>query len=140
MTSWQMYERVLLGLTIWREARGEDLMVKMAVGCSVRNRVQNPKWWGNDYVSCLTKKWQYSSMTDPKDVQLTTWPKADDHVFEECLDIAGQVIDGSAVHPMPGADSYHDVSIAAPKWATPDKCVGQLGRIVFFNIDGNTDD
>ena len=140
MTGWGMYERVLLALTDWREARGESYDCRLAVACCVRNRVQNPKWWGNDYVSCLIKRWQFSSMSDPNDRQLTTWPAATDHIFEECLGIASAVIDNQLKHPMPGADSYYDVSIMPPKWATTDKKVGQIGRIIFYNIDGDTDD
>lgn len=136
MAFWKMYEVVLLAITIWREARGESREAKTAVGCSIRNRVQNPKWWGNDYISCLTKKWQYSSMTDPKDRQLTTWPAATDHIFEECLEIAESVIVGRLVSPAtPGADSYYDVSIPSPKWATEEKKVGQIGRLIFYNLD-----
>jgi hypothetical protein len=136
LTTWQMYEMVLLAITIWREARGESREAKIAVGCSVRNRVQNPKWWGTDYISCLTKKWQYSSMTDPKDRQLTTWPAATDDVFEECLEIAEGVISGRLVSPAtPGADSYYDLSIPPPKWAAEDKRVGQVGRLIFYNLD-----
>lgn len=140
MTSWAMYERVLLGLTIWREARGESYEAKLAVGCSIRNRVQHPKWWGNDYISVLTKKWQYSSLTDPNDKQLSTWPAASDHVFEECLEIACGVIEDWLHSPLRGADSYYDQSIAPPKWATEDKKVGQIGKLTFYNIDGDTGD
>lgn len=137
LTPWDMYERVLLALTIWREARGESREAKIAVGCSVRNRVHNPKWWGTDYISCLVKKWQYSSLTDPKDRQLTTWPKADDDIFEECLDIADSVITGKLYSTMPGADSYYDTSIPPPAWATEDKKVGIIGRLVFYNLDAD---
>lgn len=140
MTPWQMYERTLLGLTLWREARGEAYSTRIAVAHTVRNRVTHPKWWGNDYISVLTKKWQYSSMTDPKDRQLTTWPGPSDHEFEECLGIACDVMDDRIANPVKGADSYYDVSIPPPKWATEEKRVGQLGTIVFFNVDGDTDD
>ncbi|MDF2457674.1 MAG: hypothetical protein K0S79_90 [Nitrospira sp.] len=140
MMGWRMYEQVLLALTMWREARGEGRECLIQVGCTARDRVDHPKWWGKDYISVLTKKWQYSSLTDPKDRQLTTWPAANDHIFEECLTLAGQIIDRTINPLLKGADSYYDASIAPPAWATPDKLVGRIGRITFYNIDGQTED
>lgn len=137
---WRSWELCLLALLVWREARGESYECRVQVACSVRDRVRHPKWWGNDYVSVCAKKYQFSSLADPKDPQLTTWPQADDHVFEECLKIAQGVIDDALIGSLQGADSYYDVSIHAPAWATPDKRVGQIGRIVFYNIDGCTED
>lgn len=127
-------------LVLWREARGEDHQTKVAVACSIRDRVRHPKWWGTTYYSVLKKKWQYSSVTDPKDRQLTAWPEETDAVFEECLRIAGDVMDDKLPHPLKGADSYYDLSIPPPAWATEEKKVGQLGRLIFYNIDGETED
>jgi len=49
-----------------------------AVGCTVRDRVMNPAWWGNDYASVIEKKDQYSSLTTARDLQLTYFPPAGD--------------------------------------------------------------
>ena len=141
MTPWKMYERVLLAITLWREARGEPFSGKVAVAQSIKNRVDHPAWWGADIISVLTKKWQYSSLTDPNDRQLTTWPKADDHLFEECLTIADGVMNGTYTSPLTrGADSYFDDSLQGdniPKWAKehPERFVGKIGRLNFYNND-----
>lgn len=141
VTPWQMYGRVLLALTIWREARGEPFDGKMAVAHSIKNRVDHPSWWGNDIISVLTKKWQYSSLTDPNDKQLTTWPKSDDHLFEECLVIADGVLGGLYQTTLTrGADSYYDDSLKGdnmPKWAKehPERYVGKIGKLNFYNMD-----
>lgn len=132
---WRWYEVSLLALTIWREARGESFEAKVAVAHSIKNRVDRPSWWGNDWISVLTKKWQYSSLTDPHDRQLTTWPKSDDAVFVECLNIADGVMCGYFNSPVRGADSYYDKSIAPPPWATPETFVGTVGRLHFYNVD-----
>ncbi len=140
ITPWDMYGRVLLALTIWREARGEPFTGKVAVAQSIKNRVDHPSWWGNDIISVLTKKWQYSSLTDPKDKQLTTWPRADDDVFEECLTIADGVMKGMYTSPLTkGADSYYDDSLQGDKrpfWAKehPEKFVGKIGKLNFFDL------
>ena len=130
-----MYEVVLLALTVWREARGEPFEARVAVAHSIKNRVERPSWWGKDWISVLTKKWQYSSLTDPRDTQLTTWPKADDATFAECLNVAEGVMSGSFNSPVKGADSYFDDSIAPPAWATPETFVGKVGKLNFYNLD-----
>jgi spore germination cell wall hydrolase CwlJ-like protein len=132
---WRMWEISLLALTLWREARGESFEAKVAVAHSIKNRVDRPTWWGQDWVSVLTKKWQYSSLTDPKDRQLTTWPKSDDASFVECLNVAEGVRGGYFNSPLKGADSYYDDSIAPPSWATPETFVGTIGRLHFHNLD-----
>jgi hypothetical protein len=134
-TPWQWWEVCLLALVIWREARGESYDARIAVGCSIRNRVKHPKWWGNDYVSVITKKWQYSSMAASGDPQLMTYPQARDHIFEECLNIASLVYDDTYNSPVAGADSYYDDSIPPPKWATADLFVAKIGRLNFYNVD-----
>jgi hypothetical protein len=86
-------------------------------------------------VSVITQKWQYSSIAATGDPQLMAYPKANDNIFEDCLKIADMVHDNLMNSPLPGADSYYDDSIPAPKWATPDLFVGKIGRLNFYNSD-----
>ncbi len=137
MEDWDLKASVdvtFLALVLWREARGEPHDCKIAVASSIMNRVMRPSWWGRTLLEVVTKKWQYSSMTDPKDAQLTTWPRYD-ATFIECMEVARDVLMGRVASLTPGADSYYDVSIAAPHWATPGTFVGQVGRIRFYNLD-----
>ena len=128
-------ETTFLALALWREARGESLDAKRGVACCILNRVKKPCWWGTDILSVLFKKWQFSSLTAPGDKQLTTYPTADDTQFEICMQIARDAVNGSIMNPVPGADSYYDVSISAPVWATSKTFVRQIGRIIFHNTD-----
>lgn len=132
-----MAERVFLALCLYREARGEPQLAKVAVALSVLNRVRRPSWWGSDVLGVLFKKWQYSSFTDPHDRQLTVWPQRDDQAWQECLDVAISVLEGfwDRVNPAPCADSYHDVSIASPAWARREMFVTRIGRLKFYNVD-----
>jgi spore germination cell wall hydrolase CwlJ-like protein len=123
-----------LALVTWREARGEGTEGMTAVACSIMNRVKNPKWWGKDVTSVITKKWQYSSMTDPNDKQLSTWP-GNDPWWDKALTVAQVVYDSKVENPVGGADSYYDISIPPPKWADQTKFVKQVGRIKFYNLD-----
>src|SRR5574343_1617704 len=89
---------VFLAVTIWREARGASDECRSGVGYSILNRVHRPSWWGSDIMSVVFKKWQYSSLTDPKDRQLTTWPASKDLSWWQCMEIADKVLAGMVVN------------------------------------------
>lgn len=124
-----------LALVLWREARGESIEAKAGVAYAILNRVARPSWWGKSVTGVLFKKWQFSSMTDPNDRQLTTWPDENDPSWAACLSLANVVISGGAINPVPGADSYHDISIQPPKWTATARFVKQIGRIKFYDVD-----
>jgi spore germination cell wall hydrolase CwlJ-like protein len=129
-----------LAFVLWREARNEPRDGKVALVYSILNRVKNPKWWGNDVASVCTKPWQYSSMTDPHDVQLTKYPASTDPSWVECIQVASDVYDGTVPNPCPGADSYYATYISAPNWAKPEQFVAQVGAHRFYNTDGDHPD
>jgi len=136
MTAWDEYQRSLLALVIWREARGEGPAGMLAVACTIRNRVDRASWWGKSFAEVIGKKLQYSSMAAPGDPQLLRWPRSEsDEGFNTALVIAEIVMRRGAESPVPGADSYYDISIPAPEWATPETYVGALGRLRFHNLD-----
>lgn len=134
---WTIADIVFLALLIWREARGEPYMGKVAVAWTVRDRVEHPKWWGDSYSGVMARRWQYSSLTAPGDPQLTKWPIFPDPTFATCLEIADRVIHGTVENPFPGADSYHATSISAPYWAKEEQFVGAIGGHKFYNVDGS---
>ena len=134
---WAKYELALLALVIWREARSEGPEAMLAVGCSIRNRVQRPSWWGKNYISVITKKWQYSSIGDPNDPQLIKYPQVDDAQFTQALEIAQSVLHGTVSNPVPGADSFFDDRIPRPYWASDETYVGKIGKLEFHDIDND---
>jgi hypothetical protein len=141
----QAYEISMLALMIWREARNSSSDAQFQVGWTVRNRVDNPKWWGETYSEVITKKWQYSSMAAPGDKQLILYPSVADDRFIHCLEIAfaiyfSRYYGGNSRPKFPEADSYYDDSIKPPSWATKDKYLGMIDRFAFYNIDGSTGD
>lgn len=132
------YETIMLALTLWREARGESFDAKVCVAATVMNRVRLAGWQGDNVVDVVTKKWQYSSMSDPRDRQLTTWPSTKDPTFVECLQIATAVITKVLGH-NPVIDHYYDDSLKGdliPAWAkqNPDKFMFKIGRLNFYNL------
>ena len=127
-------DKVFLALAVWREARGEPIACQYAVANSVVNRVHRPSWWGKSVMEVLFKKWQFSSLTNPNDKQLATWPKDDDS-WKQCLQVASDAIYGTAPDPAPHADSFFDDSIPPPKWAKANMFVGKIGHMSFYNVD-----
>jgi len=122
-------------LVDFREARGASHTAKVGVVWTLKNRADRGGWWGTDISEVAVKKWQYSSLTDPNDKQLTVWPVPNDPVFRECLGIAYDVLHGDEPHPFPGADSYFDTSIAAPKWTKDARFCGQVDNLLFYDVD-----
>jgi len=134
MTQQDMADRVFMALMIWREARGESTEGEQAVAHVAFTRSLRPGWWGRDLMGVLFQPWQFSSLTDPNDKQLTTWPKPTDQSWKDSLQVACGVLDGKLSNPAPWADSYFDDSISPPDWATPDKFIRQIGRILFYRV------
>jgi N-acetylmuramoyl-L-alanine amidase len=131
----------VLGLMIYREAAGESDEGKMAVGFTALNRVDHPKWWGDDLYSVITKSMQYSSMTAKGDPMTVVYPALTDKTFLRCLEIAEHVYLRDIPNPVPGCDSYYaawmDTKGMTPKWADPKKFVTRIGHHKFFNLDGD---
>jgi len=108
----------LLALCIWREARGETHAGKFAVGCSIRNRVQHPRWWGRDYRSVILDPWQYSSF-NANDPNANKYPQPGDAAYDDAEACAQSVVNGDP-DTTAGAVSYYDKSLDAhpPQWAS----------------------
>lgn len=128
-----------LAFVLWREARGEPYEGKVALVYSIMHRVAHPKWWGRDIPSVVTRKWQYSSMTNPSDGQLTLFPVYD-LSWEECLQIALNVLDQKVANPAPGADSYYAADTLKPSWANTARFIVRIGKHCFYNTDGDRSD
>ena len=118
MTPEQSYELILLALCNWREARGQIWDAKRGQAWSVRNRVLNPTWWGTDWVSVITKPFQYSSF-NANDPNAVKWPLATDTAWEACLAAATEAYAGTGDDPVSRATHYFDRSLDndPPSWA-----------------------
>lgn len=132
---WSDAAKGFLALTVYREASGEPYQVKLGIAYSVLDRVARPTWWGHTICQVVFKKAQYSSMTIKGDPNLVRWPVEPDAAFEDCMKAVDAAISESEPNPCIGADSYFDISIPAPNWATPDKFVVKLGKVRFFDTD-----
>jgi N-acetylmuramoyl-L-alanine amidase len=133
MNDAQQTELFLLALAIYREARGTSQVAKIAVGCVIRNRVQNPAWYGKDWFTVITKKFQFSSFNNG-DPNSTVFGAPGDPIWQQCLDVAKAVYSGTAVDNTCGALYYYN-DPAKPDWAfgpNAYKHVADVGPFHFY--------
>lgn len=137
MTPDQIAALYLFALCIWREARGEDLNVKVAQAWTVRNRVENPSWWGKDWISVITYPEQYSGF-NPGDINSRKWPRPGDSSWSDCWNVALAVYNESLSDPTGGSTNYFDQSLDSnpPEWATDGSYehVFSIGRLRFYRL------
>jgi N-acetylmuramoyl-L-alanine amidase len=126
------WEVALLTLVIWREASDQPVATQQAVGCSIRNRVNKPSWWGTDWTSVICKRLQYSSMTAQGDPNLIRWPIPTDTSWQSCMEVAQSVYDGTLADMTDGATNYYSVSIPAPSWTEAMTFTLQSGANKFY--------
>lgn len=111
----QAWELALLALCVFREARGESYLGKVAVAWSIKNRVMKPSWYGSSYSSVILHKKQYSSF-NADDPNATKFPVESDVSWIESLEVCEQVYSGIVADPTGGSTHYHATSVAPP-WA-----------------------
>lgn len=122
----------LLGMLIWGEARGEPIEGKIAVACTVRNRVNRPRWWGRNYRDVILCPWQYSCFNenDPNRDKLVRIEMSDE-IFVECLWIANGVITNMVRDNTSGSTHYHTHAVL-PRWAPKMDKKATLNRHIFY--------
>lgn len=126
----------ILALTIFGEARGESWIGKLAVGYSVRHRVETdikedkkPDWWGEGYEAVCLKPKQYScwNSADPNRPLLDRLTVASDSRLRECLAAAACAMFGIEPDPINGARHYIRAGSPLPPHLVgrrPDKIIG----------------
>jgi len=137
------HEYDILARTIWGEARSERKNGRIAVAWVVKNRaLKSPiNYWSNKISEVCQQPWQFScwNKKDPNREKLLT---TKDKNFEECLDIAKQVLNGTLKDNTDNADHYHTKK-PLPSWGdkgVPDWAVGRTGKEIeshiFYNVSG----
>ena len=74
----------------------------LGVAWVMKNRIIAP----HDLVYVVTKKYQFSSMTAPGDLNLVKWPETGDAAFALCCKAVEAVFAPGAVDPTLGATFY----------------------------------
>lgn len=118
-------------LTVWREARGEPFMDKMAVAWVIKNRADHPRWWGDDVRSVCLKHngngvHQFSCFNDG-DPNSRLLPGDRDVSWIDAQDAWRFVSGGRLPDFTLSADHYHTLSVQ-PYWSAPR--IGDDGRAI----------
>lgn len=132
-------DQMILARAIFGEARSNSVpdKARVAVGWSIRNRVEDSRWADN-YPDVITQKDQYSAFNESDGnrpyVENPLWKnnEIDKVAWYNCYDTAGKVISGKVKDPTNGANHYYDNSISAPYWATPETLV-----LTVYSSDNN---
>lgn len=140
MNGTDAYTLAMFALCLWREARSEPDDGIIAVACCIRERVNGgypgSAWWGKTYAEVITKPYQFSSMTDPNDRQLISFPKESDENFIKCLIIAESILSGDLDHPAPTATHYFaDYMSVKPGWSKRATFIKHIGHHLFWHLD-----
>jgi spore germination cell wall hydrolase CwlJ-like protein len=128
---------VIVAKTIWGEARGESADGQIGVGCVIRNRVNDPSWWGDSFEQVCLKSGQFSCWTEEK-AQLEALDIRKDPDFRQCLWVSIGVVYNFIRDLTRGADHYLAKWMIeknkAPAWATRNKPVIQVGNHLFYKL------
>lgn len=140
----------VLALTLWAEARSDDVEGRIAVACCVRERVHTdigrdgkPDWWGEGYIGVCRAPKQFSCWnagTDANHLALMALVERvmrgevlADPIVRECYWIADGII-RDVVRPRVGlATHYHAQSMATyPGWTKGATLVAEVGSHLFY--------
>ena len=127
------FEVILLALTVWGEARGEDYKGKLAVAWVICNRA---RFQETRLSRIVLKAWQFSfwNTNDPSRDDISDIDERGP-VWEQCLKAATGAYFKHTIDPTYGAEFYYNPSVVAkPSWwdtdTTPDSEV-KIGDHVF---------
>jgi len=128
----------VMALTIYGEARGEQMDGRIAVGSVILERDKRGGWYGKSIKDVCLKPWQFSCFlpADPNFESLKAkaenWEKAlqDNTALRECLEIAAGLL-GGIILPNVIATHYETLETHAD-WEASLKPVRVIGRHKFF--------
>lgn len=136
-------EQMILARAIWGEARNQSKEARVAVGWSIRNRVEDRRW-KNTYHEVVLEPKQYfafweqapndnnlKALRDP--IGITNNPE-DHKKWRETYEMAGRVIEEELLDPTGGANHYYDDSISAPDWATEENLKIKIDNLIFYKL------
>lgn len=122
----------IIALVIWREARGEPYLGKVAVGEVVENRVLDPRW-PETYPGVIFQPLQFSAF-NPNDANAIKFPSNfNDSEWEQCWS-AAQIILDTPYEFTSGANHYYNPNIVNPSWAKDVEPILVIGNHRFLKL------
>lgn len=130
---------IVMALTVWGEARGEAPAGQRAVAWVIRNRADNPSWWGRDLADVCLKKYQFSCWNhdDPNYQRLINEATRCRPDFKAIRLICESVMLSQSADddPTNGADHYCTRDVAKKtSWTHGQVPVAEIGRHLFYRL------
>ncbi len=140
------YDRMMVALCVWREARGESDAAMRGVAWVVRNRIADTRWPGSGHGVVLQPR-QFSAF-NVGDVNAVKFPNERDaadwrawlRVLDAVDDVFGfgveRVAPGADADPTKGANHYHSIPDGRPLpgWARREAETLRLGPFRFYRL------
>ncbi|MBK8225358.1 MAG: cell wall hydrolase [Candidatus Obscuribacter sp.] len=136
-----------MALTVWAEARGEEIIGQRAVAWVIRNRWEQPGWWSrqrgdgipDDTIQAVCRDpWQFScwNPSDPQSHRLHEPATLRREDVQSIRSICERVLNESRDNdPTLGSDHYCTRLIAPhTKWAINRKPTASIGNHLFYRI------
>ena len=121
----------LLALAIWREARGESFLGKIAVAEVVKERVESKRWPAK-YEDVILQPWQFSAF-NKNDPNAFKFPNPETHEWKESYYAAYDTYFGDNSGVAKGANHYV-VKGVNPFWAVGHEPVVVIGQHEFYKL------
>jgi len=96
----------IVARTLYGEARGESHLGKIGVASVILNRSRIGGWWGKTPRDVCLAHFQFSSWNANDPNRSLLLGSLNDAVYDECLQIAEEVMSGTLKDNTNGADSY----------------------------------
>lgn len=134
-TGCQSFALHTVAKTLWGEARGEGVDGMLAVANVIRNRTENPSWWGDSYTDVCLKSRQFSCWNedDPNRSKLDH-VTVDDPQYLIAVGIAALIIADALLPDTTNGATHYLVTEWIPKtyWTKALVAVATIGRHTFF--------
>lgn len=134
-------DQLLLARAIFGEARGvADERAKVAVGWTMRNRIDIGDWRGGTYREVILKDAQYSAFNQGDNNRpyvedpFCKLNQIDVQAWFGCYRIAEQVIANAVADPTGGATNYYSDGGIAPAWAIQQNFKVKIGPFNFYRV------
>ena len=119
-------DNVLLARMLYGETRNCSEEEKIAVAYTIINRVNDGKKWNGENVKqVILKPWQYSCF-NKNDVNYEKLKNPDKKIFEDCLKVANEVLQGKHSELNKGQTHYFNPKVVKPKWADEMHKIGKI--------------
>ena len=119
-------DNVLLARMLYGETRNCSEEEKIAVAYTIINRVNDGKKWNGENVKqVILKPWQYSCF-NKNDVNYEKLKNPDKKIFEDCLKVANEVLQGKHSELNKGQTHYFNPKVVKPKWADEMRKIGKI--------------